>query len=50
MAPAMVAGLTPVTLTLTQVPLTLAPLVIHVCADCSTAGAISVAAATVSLI
>jgi hypothetical protein len=49
-APAMVAGLTPVTLTLTQVPLTLAPSVIHACADCSMAGAISVAAATVSLI
>jgi hypothetical protein len=49
-APAMVAGLTPVTLTLTHVLLTLAPLVIHACADCSMAGAISVAAATVSLI
>src|ERR671921_2538212 len=48
-AAAMVAGLTLLTLTETHVPPTLAPSVIHCWATCSTAGAISVAAATVSL-
>ena len=49
-AAAITAGFTPDTVTATQVPFTFAPSVIHRCADCSTAGAISVAAPTVSLI